>query len=290
MTRNGSSPSPDFGPLYDPIALISRNNDYEVWDAWSFERGSRVIVKTPIAELVANARKVSRLLDEGLLLIALTHPHIVRGYEVVDDGPRPMIVMETLSGQSLSHLLEFDGVLEDEDAAQLGLQLGSAVCYLHANGRLHLDLKPSNVIAENGRAKLIDLGLAAPPGPIPPGTGTWSYLAPEQAFGTALPEADVWGLGATLYETLTGWAPFDDPDREIDGLMDEDIEFPQLERRPRPLAEASSAGPRLVALVESCLRREPAMRPTLPALMEELEGIAAVPEAERRWESATDRR
>jgi eukaryotic-like serine/threonine-protein kinase len=283
MTRNGSAPEPDFGPRYDPIALISRGNDYEVWDAWSFARGSRVIVKTPIDDFVADVRKVSRLIDEGLLLIALTHPHIVRGYEISDDGPRPMIVMETLSGQSLSHMLEFDGVLGDEEAAQLGLHLGSAVRYLHANGRLHLDLKPSNVIAEDGRAKLIDLGLAAPPGPIPRGTGTWSYLAPEQALGTAGPEADVWGLGATLYETLRGWPPFDDPNREIDGLMDEDIEFPQLERPARPLAEVSSAGPRLAALIDSCLQPEPSSRPTLPALMEGLERVAALPAAERRW-------
>jgi serine/threonine protein kinase len=283
VSEDGDGPRPDFGSGYEPVALLSRGEDYEVWDAWSLDRGCPVIVKTPVDARLSDERKAARLIDEGLLLIALTHPHIVRGYEVADGGPRPMIVMETLSGQSLSHMVEFEGLLEDHEAAQLGLQLGSALAYLHANGRLHLDLKPSNVVAEHGRAKLIDLGLAAPPGPVPAGIGTWCYLAPEQARGTAGPEADVWGLGATLYEAVSGWPPFDDPDREIGGLMDEDIEFPQLERPARPLAEVSGAGGALTALVDACLRSNPAERPPLATLMAALEPIAGIPRPEWRW-------
>ena len=180
-------------------------------------------------------------------------------------------------------MVDFDGTLEDRDAAQLGLQIGSAVRYLHLHDHLHLDLKPSNVIAEGGRAKLIDLGLAERPGPVPAGVGTWSYLAPEQARGEwAGPPADVWGLGALLYEMLAGWPPFDDPEREIDGKFDEDIEFPQLERRPRPLAEVSSAEPPIRELVEACLEPAPDRRPPLLAILGTLERMAAHA-GELRW-------
>jgi serine/threonine protein kinase len=286
MSGNGKGAMPELPPGYEPIALLSRGNGFDVYDAWSLERGCRVIVKTPVDDRIGDEGNVRRLMREGGLLQRLAHPHIVRGYETHDDRSRPIVVMETLGGQTLAHMIECDGTLGDEEAAQLGLQIGSAIRYLHAHGRLHLDLKPSNVIAEAGRAKLIDLGLASPPGRVKPGLGTWCYLAPEQARGGPVgPPADVWGLGALLFEALAGWPPFDDPEREVGGILDEEIEFPQLERRARPLAEVSSAGEELAELVDSCLRHEAAQRPTLLALLGALERIGRLPVAERRWAS-----
>jgi serine/threonine protein kinase len=284
MSLNGSDPTPGLGSGYEPIALLSRGNDFDVYDAWSFERGCRVIVKTVRDDLLGDRGRVQRLLSEGRLLTSLGHPHIVRGYDVREGGPRPIIVIETLGGETLAHLIRAGGLLEDDEAAQLGLQIGSAVRYLHALGILHLDLKPSNVIAENGRARLIDLGLATEPGPVKKGLGTWCYQAPEQARGGVVgPAADVWGLGATLYEALSGWPPFDDPEREIDGLMDEEIEFPQLERLARPLAEVSAAGPELAHLVDCCLLPEVEMRPTLAFALERLEAMAGVETGQARF-------
>jgi serine/threonine protein kinase len=243
-----------------------------------------VIVKTVRDDLLGDRGRVRRLLSEGRLLTGLGHPHIVRGYEVREGGPRPIIVIETLGGETLAHLIRAGGLLDDGEAAQLGLQIGSAVRYMHAQGILHLDLKPSNVIAENGRARLIDLGLATEPGPVKQGLGTWCYQAPEQARGGIVgPAADVWGLGATLYEALSGWPPFDDPEREIDGLMDEDIEFPQLERLARPLTEVSEAGPELAHLVDSCLLPEVEMRPTLAFVLGRLEAVAGVAGEDARF-------
>jgi serine/threonine protein kinase len=285
MRLNGNKPAPTLGPGYEPIELLSRGNAFDVYDAWSYERGCRVIVKTVRDEYFGDVGKEMRLMREGRLLLRLTHPHIVRAYEMRNDGrSRPLLVMETLGGQTVAHMVQTDGTVDDRDAAQLGLQVGSAIRYLHLNDHLHLDLKPSNVIAEAGRAKLIDLGLAEPPGPVSAGVGTWCYLSPEQARGeSAGPEADVWGLGALLYEALAGFAPFDDPDREIDGLMDEDLEFPQLERRPRSLAETSGAGPSIRKLVHACLEPETHRRPSLLTVLGELEGMASTPAPERRW-------
>ena len=85
--------------------------------------------------------------------------------------------------------------------------------YLHRHGWVHLDVKPDNVVVQEGRAVLIDLGLATRPGRIERGMGTDGYAAPEQdAGGTVSAATDVWGLAATLVECVTGAAPGRAPD------------------------------------------------------------------------------
>lgn len=94
------------------------------------------------------------------------------------------------------------------DVAHLGLQICSAVGYLHQHGFLHLDMKPSNVIVQSGQARVIDLSLARRPGRMPRGLGSPPYLSPEQARGErAAATTDVWGIGVTLYEAATGGGP-----------------------------------------------------------------------------------
>jgi serine/threonine protein kinase len=167
---------------YELLELLSSGHACDTYDAWSHERGCRVIVRT------GDVRR------EGRLLQRLTHPNIVRAYEV----HRDWIVLETLGGATLAALLE-DGPLDRYDALEMARQLCSAVGYLHRRGWLHLDLKPSNLIADGGRLKVIDLSIAQRPGRVEPGTGTRRYMAPEQersgAVGAA---ADVWGIGAVL--------------------------------------------------------------------------------------------
>ena len=154
----------------------------------------------------------------------MRHPHIVRGYETLEQ-PHPAVVMETLTGATLGYLIETSPEpLAVESLAHLGLQLGSAVRYLHARDVLHLDLKPANIVAEGSRAKVIDLSVARAPGDIAAGVGTWCYLAPEQAVeGFVGPPADVWGIGAVLFEAATCQPAFDDPDHS-----DEDEESDEL--------------------------------------------------------------
>jgi eukaryotic-like serine/threonine-protein kinase len=180
---------------YELIAHLHRGHAYDVYDAWSHERGCRVVLLT----LRPDRRRGGRaLVREGRLLQRLAHPHLVRAYEV--RRRPPLVVLETLGGSTLAALLE-DGPLEPEDAIQLGLQLSSAVRYLHRRGWLHLDLKPSNLIADGGRLKVIDLSIAQRPGRIRAGTGTERYMAPEQERGDRVgPPADVWGIGAVLRE------------------------------------------------------------------------------------------
>lgn len=270
---------------FELISRLSSASSYEVWDAWDRERYARVILKLPLPEKRNKASTRERLLREGELLRSLNHPHIVPAHEVIA-GPVPMLVMESLGGASLSHMIGTEPPLSDTEIGFLGLQLISALAYLHSHGYLHLDLKPSNVIADAGRARLIDLGLATPPGPIEAELGTWSYMAPEQVRGGLVDgAADIWGLGATLFDCATGFPPFNDPE------VGEDEDYPQLQRRARPVTLAARGfrgrgeiplGEKLAGLIDACLSPGPDERPGLAEIAEALEEVAGLEPAERR--------
>jgi serine/threonine protein kinase len=198
-------------PGYRVVGLLQSGRDFETYDAWSERRYSRCVVKVIRTDRVRSRSLPVRLALEGRLLTELDHPHLVRGYEMVTD-PVPAVVIETLTGATLSHLLgRGRNKLAAEGVAHLGCQLASALQFLHDNGYLHLDVKPGNVIVAGGTAKLIDLSLTQPPGPVARGLGTDAYLSPEQATGgTVTAASDVWGLGVTLYEAATGVSPFAD--------------------------------------------------------------------------------
>lgn len=185
------------------------------------------------------------------------------------------MVLETLTGATLARLIEDRRWrrLTLRDAGVLGQQLCAAVAYLHAQGTLHLDLKPANVIAEAGRAKVIDLSLA-PARPGPAGAGTRDYLAPEQATGAALTAAtDVWGLGALLYDVLTGRPPFDS-DAEVAAGRGR---YPQTRVRARPVASLRRRVPRsLSAAIDASLDPEPARRPAVRELAAALRAASGV--------------
>ena len=259
----------------DVIAHLARSNVLDVYDAWDRERGCRVAVKTLRPDRRRDPRARAALLREGRLLARLDHPHLVRAY-AVRGGERPAVVLESLRGATLGALLERER-LGAAEASHLGLQLGSALRYLHGRGLVHLDVKPSNVIAHAGAATLIDLSIARRPGRVKAGTGTWCSLAPEQARGDyAGPAADVWGLAALLHEALTGAAPFGDEDG--------DAEYPCLDRAAPPVRALRPRAPRaLAAAVDAGLAPDPAARLPLPALLDVLDEHAGRPAGPGRW-------
>ena len=247
---------------YELLERLNHGPEVDVYDAWSEERGCRCVLKTTAPE--ADAAAARRLRAEGRLLLSLTHPHIVRAYELLTVGGAPVLVLETLGGATLSWIVREGGIrLKPGDLQQLGLQLCSAVGYLHRRGRLHLDLKPSNVISENGIARVIDLNLARRPGRVPAGYGTAQYLAPEQARGGRVDAAaDVWGIGATLFAAATGRRPFDATGRE------------QLDRRAEPLRRVRRGLPRaFTEVVDGCLEPDRNDRPALSDLEAELDAV-----------------
>ena len=262
---------------YTTLAHLARSNVLDVYDAWCDDRRCRVILKTLRPDRRGDARARAALLREGRLLRRLSHPHLVRGYDVLD-GPLPAIVLETLGGETLAHLVERrERRLSARELGFLGLHLCSAVGYLHRQGLLHLDLKPSNVIAEGGRAKVIDLSLARRAGRVRPGTGTWCYLAPEQARGDEVGSAaDVWGLAGVLFEAATGECAFDD-ERDT-------AEHPQLLRRAEPVRSLRRGLARPLAdAIDACLAPDPAVRPRLEQLAMACEAATGLPAKDRRF-------
>lgn len=156
-----------------------------------------------------------RALREARLAARLRHPHAVTVHDVVEEDGRPYLVMEYVPSRSLSDLLRDRGVLPPDRVAEIGAQLASALAAAHAEGIVHRDVTPSNVlITESGDAKIVDFGISRANGEsiITGGgliAGTPAYLAPEVASGAEADfPADVFSLGATLYHALEGAPPF----------------------------------------------------------------------------------
>ncbi|TJZ57268.1 serine/threonine protein kinase [Streptomyces piniterrae] len=297
MSRTIAPPAPPAAPLapgtrpvpgYEVLVHLARTGWLDLYDAWSEERDCRCVVKVLRPDRRHEERLRAQLLREGRWLRAFTHPHLVRAYETFE-SPEPLVVLETLTGETVSHLIDrLRRRPSAEDIALLGVHLCSAIHYLHGQGLLHLDLKPSNVVVDCGHAKVLDLSVARPPGIAPAGVGTFCYLAPEQARGGMLTAAaDVWGIGVTLYEVATGDPPFDcgevvDETGEGTGSGDvttgddptgRDDWYPQLEESAPPVGSRRRLPRDLAAAIDGCLRPDPAARPTVRELAAALDAI-----------------
>jgi serine/threonine protein kinase len=247
-------------------AHLSRGRALDVYEVWSEDRSCQCVAKTlrPDRHTHRSARR--RLGAEAELLLRLAHPHIVRAYEFVR-GPKPVLVLETLAGATLAYIVKTSRPrLPLADVAVLGLQLSSAVAYIHRHGFLHLDLKPSNIVSEQGLAKVLDLSIARAPGRARKGVGSRPYMSPEQARGGRVTEAaDVWGLGAVLYETAAGRRPFKGARRNG---------YPQLDRRADPVRTWRRIPRELADVIDSCLEPDAAGRPRIDELTAVLESFA----------------
>jgi len=248
---------------YRALRLLRRGHALDVYDAWSEERGCRCIAKAVRSDLLRDRETRLSLFLEARLLLRLSHPHLVRAYELVR-GPRPTLVLETLTGATLSRLIsDHPRGLPARDVMFLGLHLASALGYLHATGYLHLDVKPSNVVSQAGTAKLIDLSLADRIGRRLPGVGTPGYMSPEQIEGRPLTAAtDVWGLGCVLYDAARGRPAFPDAAQKRPART-----------RAGPLSSYRRLPAAAAAIIDACLHPDPAARPTLHDLSETIRAV-----------------
>lgn len=248
---------------YDVVELLSRGEELDVYAVHSLERDCLCVAKLPRIDRPARREAVDRLRTEAERLIGLSHPGLVRGYELIT-GRRPVLIMETLGGETFGHLMDQRRTrLSVDDLAELGRQLCSVIGYLHRRQILHLDLKPANLVVESGRVTVLDLSHAGPAGSCPPGYGTDDYMPPEQWDGGEVgPASDVHGIGGVLFRGLTRQRPY----RLIDG-PDADRDTRPAGRRLDlgPLRSRRAVGP-IAEVVEACLAPRPADRPTLAEL------------------------
>jgi tRNA A-37 threonylcarbamoyl transferase component Bud32 len=197
--------------------LVGSGGGGSVYEALHLGLGITVAVKM-LAEKQVKPEVRKALRDEARLLAQLNHPNIVRIYDFCDDGPEPFLVMEMVNGSSLSELISQSGYLKAERAAALLVQAVRGLDAAWQIGIVHRDVKPANLlITRQGQLKIADLGLAWFHNPnLGSGAGfqyggTLAYMAPERFGDKIAPDiqADMYSLGVTLYEAMTGKPPFD---------------------------------------------------------------------------------
>ncbi len=178
------------------------------------------------------------LLREPRLLAALSHPNIVSILTAEKADDVFFIVMEYVAGETLEAIVAREGALDLALALDYTCQIANALEHAHRQGVLHRDLRPSNVlVAETGLVKVADFGTSRFLEIAAHGTtviGSPPYMAPEQFHGKAVFASDLYSLGVTMYQILTGEVPYDTPSpADLDRLMRGDLVTPPRIRNPR---------------------------------------------------------
>lgn len=258
---------------YTLIEELGRGGMGVVYKATQSDLNRTVALKMVLAE-AASSEDLVRFRTEIEATASLRHPQIVQIYEVGEAEGRPFFSMEYVEGRTLSHRLS-DGPLRGKVAARYLAGVARAIQHAHDLAILHRDLKPSNILIDRFDVpRVTDFGLAkrlnTDQGQTRTGTalGTPGYMAPEQATGEArlTPAVDVYGLGAVLYELLTGRPPFK-AETPLDTLLQ------VLERDPAPPRLLNANIDRdLETICLKCLEKDPRRRyPTAAALADDLD-------------------
>ncbi|MET0305567.1 MAG: protein kinase [Solirubrobacterales bacterium] len=250
--------------LGDRLGSGGMSNVYQATDL-TLER--TVAVKILAEHLSDDERFVARFRREALAVAKLIHPNIVQVYDTGLDEGRHYIVMEYVGGRSGAQILQRQGPLEPETAAEAGIQACAGLDYAHRRGIIHRDVKPGNFMVTGGpvgggpmTVKLTDFGIAraieqtriTQVGSV---VGTAAYLAPEQVRGEeATPATDVYALGVVLYQFLTGRLPYE-------GSTLAELAVRQQNERPLPPSTYNDEVPEtLGGAVLRALEGDPARR------------------------------
>jgi serine/threonine protein kinase len=276
-TGNRAGPGDLVAERYQLVDLVGKGGNGSVWRAQDMVLRREVALKEvflpPDLPAPERVQLIDRSRREAQIAAALSHPSIIRIFDVVEHAGLPWIVMELLQARSLAEILTQDGPLAPRVAAKIGLALVGALQAAHDAGIIHRDIKPGNVlISTDGRCVLSDFGAAQQhqvSGGTTPGKvlGSAHYIAPERAVGhPAEPASDVFSLGVTLYAAVEGRPPFDRGDAvsTMRAVVQEPPESPR------------HAGP-LTPLIGGMLAKDPQQRAPLPQVRQELQALLAGP-------------
>jgi hypothetical protein len=258
---------------YRPLRPLGSGGSGSVWLVRDEERGGDVALKIVSRE----GRGGPRAEREVDAVARLRHPSCVRALELEVDDEHVYVTYEYIPGKTLRQTIR-DGELDDATAVEAAAQLLDALAYAHRKGVVHRDVKPSNVMLEEGdgvKVRLLDFGLAVleeaetitAAGDIP---GTLAYISPERLDGDeATGAADVWAVGVILWEALVGWHPF------AAGTPSPVEVAKRISRGAPPLAKLRPDLPRpLASAVDRMLVVDPARRPPARRLAPELRAAA----------------
>jgi Protein kinase domain len=252
----------DLVPGYEIQGELGRGGMGVVYKARQIRLNRLVALKMILAGGHAGQADLARFHTEAEAIAHLQHPNIIQVHEIGEHDGKPFFSLEFCTGGSLDRKL--DGTpLKPQDAAQLVQTLARAMHAAHEKNVIHRDLKPANVLlAEDGTPKITDFGLAKKlddVGQTATGAimGTPSYMAPEQASGLSKaigPAADIYALGAILYELLAGRPPF-----KAASALDTILQV--VGEEPVPLQQLQSRTPKdLDTICLKCLAKEPTRR------------------------------
>jgi tetratricopeptide (TPR) repeat protein len=277
---------------YELLEVIGRGGMGTVYKARHVVLDVADAVKVMSSHCLRHPALRRRFLDEMQTQVRLKHPNIVQVRDAGEFHDEPYFAMVYESGGDLARLIQEQGPPSPERAADLVRQVAEAVAYAHAHEKkiIHCDIKPHNILlSAEGTPKVTDFGLAlllarpedgGPTAGEP--VGTPSYMPPEQARGRldeVGPWSDVYGLGAVLYELLTGQPPFRGSVAEVLRQVIED-------EPPRPRAFNPRVPRRLEAICLRCLQKDPRRRyATAREVAEALQAFLR-PWWKRRWREA----
>lgn len=204
---------------YTPTVELGRGATATVWRARDARTGRDVALKRFHPHLAADPVARARIEEEVAAASRVRHPNIISAVDVIDDRDGLALIFPFVAGRTLAQRLGDGPRLAPRDAAKVALEMADALAVAHANGVIHRDVKPANILlGADGTARLLDFGIAraideqdeqhALTG-AGMAIGTLPYMAPEQlAAGPITPASDVFALGVVLYEMLAGRQPF----------------------------------------------------------------------------------
>ncbi len=260
------------GGRYEILKRIGSGGMADVYMAKDQKLNRKVAVKVLKREYVDDEKFLKKFQREAQAIASLTHPNIVNIYDVGAENGINYIVMELVGGITLKEYIKKKGCISPQETVDISIQIASALSHAHNHHIIHRDIKPQNIlISEDGMIKVTDFGIAKAANSntvtsTATAIGSVHYISPEQAKGRFCDEkSDIYSLGITMYEMVTGKVPFDHENGVTIALM-------HLQNDIVPPSEIKEGIPdSLEKIILKCVMKKPEERyQTAEELIEDL--------------------